>query len=89
MVIDFGVGCVMGDGQQWMSWIEQDDLVRVIAFAIANEDIEGALNATAPHPVRNLEFTHALAQALNRPVFLRAPHWVLANLGKYLVVFKD
>ncbi|WP_338549893.1 TIGR01777 family oxidoreductase [Roseovarius phycicola] len=77
---EFGGGCVMGDGQQWMSWIEQDDLVRVIAFAIANKAIEGPINATAPHPVRNVEFTNALAKVLKRPVFLKAPHWILATL---------
>ncbi len=77
---EFGGGAVMGDGRQWMSWIERDDLVRVMAFAIAHEDVNGAVNATAPNPARNIDFTHALARALRRPVFLRAPHWVLANL---------
>nr|WP_317056168.1 TIGR01777 family oxidoreductase [Roseovarius sp. W115]MDV2929766.1 TIGR01777 family oxidoreductase [Roseovarius sp. W115] len=77
---EFGGGCVMGEGQQWMSWIEQDDLVRVIAFAIANEALEGPVNATAPHPVRNVEFSRALARALKRPAFLKAPHWILATL---------
>ncbi|MDJ0627594.1 MAG: TIGR01777 family oxidoreductase [Rhodobacter sp.] len=79
---EFGGGGVMGRGSQWMSWIERDDLIRVISFAMAREDIAGTLNATAPEPVRNADFTNALAQALHRPVFLRFPGWLLsAALG--------
>ena len=79
MPFEFGGGGVMGDGQQWMPWIEHDDMVRVIAFAVANKLIEGPINAVAPNPVRNTEFTAGLAAALNRPVFLRFPAWLLAG----------
>ncbi|MEM9629705.1 MAG: TIGR01777 family oxidoreductase [Pseudomonadota bacterium] len=77
---EFGGGGIMGTGQQWMSWIERDDLVRMIAFAIANKDVKGVINATAPEPVRNADFTQALAKALHRPAVLRFPVWVLANM---------
>ena len=77
---EFGAGGRMGDGQQWMPWIEHSDMVRVIAFAIAS-DIEGPVNATAPIPVRNATFTADLAAALHRPVFLRFPAWLLGLLG--------
>lgn len=77
---EFGGGCRLGSGQQWMSWIERDDLVRVIARAIADDRLHGPVNATAPEPVRHAEFTHALAQALHRPAFLRAPAWLLSAL---------
>ncbi len=79
---EFGGGGILGDGRQWMSWIEHDDLVRVIAFSIANKKLSGAVNATAPEPVRNRDFTTALAHALNRPAFMRFPSRVLiAVLG--------
>jgi len=77
---EFGGGGMMGDGQQWMPWIGHDDMVRVIAFAIAT-DIEGPVNATAPIPVRNATFTADLAAALHRPVILRFPAWLLGLLG--------
>ena len=48
---EFGLGGPLGSGKQWMSWIERDDLVRLIAYVIAREDIEGPVNGTAPIPV--------------------------------------
>lgn len=83
---EFGLGAILGNGQQWMSWIEHDDLIRAIAFAIANPDLSGPINAVAPHPVRNSEFSQELAAALHRPLLFKAPEWLLANglgdLGK-------
>ena len=70
---EFGLGGRMGDGRHWMSWIERDDLVRLIVFAIASPSLEGPVNATAPEPVRNAEFTTALARALGRPALLPVP----------------
>ncbi len=60
----FNMGGILGDGQQWMSWIHIDDLVRMILFLIANPDVSGAVNAVAPNPVKNSEFTEALVKAL-------------------------
>lgn len=77
---EFGFGGCMGDGQQWMPWIGHDDMIRVIAFAMAS-DLEGPVNATAPIPVRNATFTADLAAALHRPVILRFPAWLLGLLG--------
>lgn len=68
-----GLGGPFGAGTQWMSWIERDDLVRLIAHAIATPALSGAVNATAPEPVRNAEFAHALGAALHRPALLRLP----------------
>lgn len=74
---EFGGGAKLGDGRQWMSWIEQDDLIRVIAHAIADTTLSGPVNATAPCPVRNDAFTRALGKALKRPAILRIPAWAL------------
>ena len=76
---EFGGGGIMGSGRQWMPWIERDDLIRVMAFALAQPDLTGPVNATAPNPVRNADFTRALAEALNRPAILRFPEWLLAG----------
>jgi uncharacterized protein (TIGR01777 family) len=67
---EFGLGGRLGSGRQWMSWIHRDDLVRLIIHAIANEQISGPLNATAPHPVTNAEFTRTLGQLLRRPTLI-------------------
>lgn len=72
---EFGGGGIMGHGRQWMPWIEHDDLIRVIAFVMATHDVSGALNAVAPHPVRNDAFSRDLATALHRPMWLRFPQW--------------
>ncbi len=74
---DLGFGSTLGSGRQWMSWIERDDLVRLIAHAAANESIRGPMNAVAPHPVTNREFTRALARALKRPAWFAIPRFVL------------
>ncbi len=77
---EFGGGGVLGTGRQWMSWIEHDDLIRVIARAIGDDSLRGTVNATAPEPVRNADFTRALARALYRPAVLRFPAWLLSRV---------
>lgn len=69
----FGLGGTVGSGEQWMSWIALPDLVRMIQFLINNDRIKGALNATAPHPVTNKEFTDTLGKVLNRPTIIPVP----------------
>jgi uncharacterized protein (TIGR01777 family) len=77
---EFGGGGIMGHGRQWMPWIEHDDLIRVIAFAISTPALSGPVNAVAPNPVRNNAFSSDLASALHRPLLLRFPHWLLAGV---------
>ncbi|HEY0944424.1 MAG TPA: TIGR01777 family oxidoreductase [Opitutaceae bacterium] len=69
----FGIGGPLGDGRQWMSWIAIDDVLGVIAHALRDRRCEGPINAVAPEPVRNYEFTARLAAILRRPVGFRAP----------------
>jgi len=72
-----GLGGYMGGGNQWLSWIDIDDLVDLIIFLIFNNQIRGPVNATAPNPITNKEFSIALAKALSRPCFLKTPAFVL------------
>jgi uncharacterized protein (TIGR01777 family) len=68
-----GLGAVIGNGQQVLSWIHRDDAVELIVRAIADPLFGGAINATAPQPVRQVDFAKALGRVLHRPVGLRLP----------------
>ena len=70
---EFGLGGRLGAGRHWMSWVHRDDLVRLIVHAIATPGLRGPVNATAPEPVRNADFTTALGRALHRPAVLCVP----------------
>src|SRR6185369_7761279 len=68
-----GIGGVIGSGNQYMSWIELDDLVRVIQFALSAAALNGPINAVAPTSVTNREFTKTLGRVLHRPTVLPMP----------------
>ncbi len=75
-----GLGGPMGAGDQWMSWVHIEDVVGLIQHLIAQENLRGPINLTAPEPVRNAAFAKTLAEALHRPALLRMPGWVLRLL---------
>ena len=77
---EFGLGGAFGHGQQWMPWIGLDDMVRAIGFVIANKELDGPVNVTAPNPERNESFTKALGRVLKRPTIMRVPAGVLTLL---------
>jgi uncharacterized protein (TIGR01777 family) len=66
-------GGPVASGRQWMSWIHNDDLVRLFLFAVDNVQARGALNGTAPNPVTNHEFSKTLGRVLHRPSFVWTP----------------
>ena len=70
-----GAGGIVGTGRQWLSWVHVDDAVGVYLMAI--DGTSGAVNATAPKPVTNAEFTHALGAAVHRPTVLPMPTFAL------------
>jgi uncharacterized protein (TIGR01777 family) len=72
-----GLGCKIGDGKAWMSWIHIKDLCNIIIYIINNKNIEGPLNGAAPNPVQNRDFSKTLAKALNRPMFLTMPSFIV------------
>ena len=76
-VFKLGLGGKLGSGKQWMSWIHIDDLIEMMNWALENPNVSGPVNATAPEPVRNVEFTKTLGKAVNRPTFLPAPQFAL------------
>ena len=72
-----GIGGRLGSGRQWMPWIHVDDLRAAIVHAVFSESLAGPVNGTAPHPERNLDFTHKLASTLRRPAIFPAPAFAL------------
>ncbi len=72
-----GVGGPIGNGRQWMSWVDRDDVLRLIEWAIETDSVRGVYNATAPHPATNRDFARALAAALHRPALLPTPAFAL------------
>lgn len=75
-----GVGGRIGSGQQWMSWIGLDDVVAIMQLALENGAVRGAVNVVAPEPIRNVEFTAALSQAVHRPALFPVPAFALRLL---------
>jgi len=72
-----GLGGLLGDGRQYMSWISIRDLVEIVDLAINDETLRGPVNVVSPEPVTNKEFTRCLAKALDRPAMLPAPAFAL------------
>jgi uncharacterized protein (TIGR01777 family) len=75
-----GLGGRLGSGQQIISWIALDDAIGALEQALLREDIEGALNVTAPHPVTQQVFTAALADQLKKPAPFVFPRFLLRLL---------
>ncbi len=79
----YGLGTVLGNGRQYLSWIHLEDEVRAIILALTNPEISGPLNLVSPNPVTNREFAKTLAKVLQRPLLFNAPAFVLElALGK-------
>ncbi|MCA9799239.1 MAG: TIGR01777 family oxidoreductase [Cyanobacteria bacterium HKST-UBA04] len=76
-VFRLGGGGPLGSGQQYMSWVSLQDVVRVIEFALVNEGVVGVYNTVSPNPVTNKTFTQALGKAVHRPAFFPVPAFVI------------
>ncbi|OHD98582.1 MAG: TIGR01777 family protein [Sulfurimonas sp. RIFCSPHIGHO2_12_FULL_36_9] len=72
-----GVGGKLGRGDQMVSWIHIEDLLRAILFIIKTPAIAGSVNFTAPYPLSNIEQTYILGKVLNRPTFFGVPAFMI------------
>ena len=72
-----GLGGPLAGGRQYVSWIHIDDEVGILLWALDNEGVSGTVNSTAPNPVTNREFSHAIGRALGRPASVPVPGFVL------------
>lgn len=72
-----GLGGPIAGGRQWMSWIHLDDMVNLLLTLLTDERHRGPVNATAPNPVTNAEFSRTLGAALHRPSLIPLPGFAL------------
>ncbi len=72
-LFEAGLGGRLGDGKQWLAWIALDDLLDIYRRAVLDEALSGPVNAVAPEPVRNTDYTRTLAAVLRRPAVLPVP----------------
>ena len=75
-----GLGCPLGTGRHWMSWIEIEDAVGAIRFALSNASLTGPVNVVAPASVMNSGFTRALGRIFGRQLPMPIPRFVLRLL---------
>lgn len=78
MLIPFkiGLGGVIGNGQQYISWIDIHDLLNIFDFVINNNSVSGPINAVSPYPVTNFDYTKTMGKVLGRPTFFSMPEFV-------------
>jgi uncharacterized protein (TIGR01777 family) len=72
-----GLGGPVAGGRQYMPWIEIDDIVGIYLAALDDDRYSGAINATAPQPATNREFSKALGSVLHRPAIVPVPRLAL------------
>ncbi|HSD24396.1 MAG TPA: TIGR01777 family oxidoreductase [Solirubrobacterales bacterium] len=75
-----GVGGPIAGGDQYMSWIHIEDVVGLFLWALDDQRVWGVINATAPNPATNREFSKALGRALQRPALMPVPRFAVAAL---------
>ena len=89
----FGLGGPIGDGDQYMSWIELDDLLAVLLESMSNRNLRGPVNAVAPQNVTSREFASILGDVLHRPSFFPAPEFAvrlaMGQMAEELVLFSQ
>jgi len=67
-----GLGGAQGSGNQWMSWLHQDDWISIVHFLINNKHISGPINLSAPKPLTNRDFMKSL-RSLEAPMGIGIP----------------
>ena len=79
-IFKMGLGGRIGSGNQYISWISLDDLVRSVLFILCKKEISGPVNLSSPEPVRQRDFASTLAEVCRRPSILPMPRWLVKVL---------
>ncbi|GGI28145.1 TIGR01777 family oxidoreductase [Pedobacter mendelii] len=83
-LVKVGMGGKQGAGEQYVSWIHEQDVARSVEWLIEHVEIEGAVNCTAPNAVKNTEMMKTLRMAYGMPFGLPAPAWLLEIGAKFI-----
>jgi len=83
-LVKIGLGGQQGDGQQYVSWIHEDDVAQITEWLLIHQDKYGIINATAPTPVKNAEQMRLIRSIYGKRFGLPAPEWLLA-IGALLI----
>ena len=75
-----GLGSIIGDGAQIISWIHLDDLVNAVVFLLNKPELSGPFNVTSPQPGSQAQFARILAKAMRRPLFFKMPVFLIRLL---------
>lgn len=88
-----GLGGRVGNGKQYWPWITLEDMVRVIRFAVVNENVSGPVNVCAPQQTTNGEFTKALGRVLRKPTIFPLPSvavtLILGEMGQEALLVSE
>jgi uncharacterized protein (TIGR01777 family) len=84
MLAKLGAGGKHGNGNQYFSWLHENDFVNIVEFICSNAQLNGVYNVTAPSPIPNQQFMRALRTAVGSPLGLPLPKWLL-EIGAILI----
>jgi uncharacterized protein (TIGR01777 family) len=79
-----GLGGKQGNGEQWVSWIHEADVVNIIEWIATHKEVEGIINCTAPVPLKNKELMQVIRKGLNMPIGLPSPA-LLLEVGAFMI----
>jgi uncharacterized protein len=83
-LVKFGLGGKMGKGNQFVSWIDDVDFLRMVRWAIENENVSGTYNCTSPIPATNKELMKTLRDKMHIPIGIPAPEFLL-EIGSFII----
>ncbi|MNL53852.1 Epimerase family protein [compost metagenome] len=80
----FGLGGKQGDGEQYVSWVHEQDAAKCTEWLIQHKELKGVINCTAPEPVKNVDLMRSIRNAYGIPLGLPSPAWLL-ELGAKVI----
>lgn len=83
-LVKLGLGGPQGNGRQYVNWIYEQDVARIVAFLLENPETSGVFNCTAPNAVTNATLMHTIRKACGMPFGLPSPKWLL-KIGAFAI----
>lgn len=83
-LVKFGLGGKQGDGEQYVSWIHEQDAAKCTEWLIQHRELDGVINCTAPEPIKNTDMMRSIRKAYGVPAGLPSPAWLL-ELGAMVI----